>query len=112
MCCAASAAQTYRTVHSSAHTANSLGFLPQIARPLYPCHRRGSQSHSRSRRDGNTDFFRAANIEILGNGQTLLTLLGVPDPESFRHAILDTRNAWVPGKAKMSMHFMAASAAK
>ena len=63
-------------------------------------------------RDGNTDFFRAANIEIIGNGQTLMTLLGVPDPESYRHAILDTRNAWVPGKAKTSMHFMAASAAK
>jgi hypothetical protein len=63
-------------------------------------------------RDGNTDFFRAANIEIIGKGQTLLTLPGVPDPESFRHAILDARNAWVPGKAKMSMHFMAASAAK
>jgi hypothetical protein len=63
-------------------------------------------------RDGNTDFFRAATIEIIGNGQTLLTLPGVPDPESFRHAILDARNAWVPGKAKGSMHFMAASAAK
>jgi hypothetical protein len=63
-------------------------------------------------RDGNTDFFRAANLEIIGNGQVLLTLPGVPDPEAFRHTILDARNAWVPGKAKSSMHFLAASAAK
>ena len=63
-------------------------------------------------RDGNTDFFRAANLEIIGNGQVLLTLPGVPDPEAFRHTILNAPNAWVPGKAKSSMHFLAASAAK
>ena len=46
--------------------------------------------------DANTLFFRAANLEILGGGQSLLRLPGVPDPESFRHAILNARNAWVP----------------
>lgn len=61
--------------------------------------------------DANTQFFRAANLEIIGGGQTLLTLAGVPDPESFRHAIINTRNAWVPGKSK-SMPFLPASAAK
>ena len=61
-------------------------------------------------RDGNTDFFRAANLEIVSpTGQVLFTFAGVPDPEAFRHAILATRNAWVPGMAKTSMHFLAAS---
>jgi Bacterial PH domain len=50
--------------------------------------------------DANSDFFRAANIEIIAKGQVALTLHGVCDPESFRHAILNARNAWAPGKAK------------
>jgi len=50
--------------------------------------------------DANSDFFRAANIEILSKGEVALTLHGVCDAESFRHAILNARNAWVPGKAK------------
>jgi len=62
-------------------------------------------------RDANTDFFRAANLEIISGGQYVLTLLGVPDPEGFRHAILDSRNAWAPGKSK-SLPFLPASAAK
>jgi hypothetical protein len=61
--------------------------------------------------DGNTEFFRAANLEIVGGGKVLLTLAGVPDPESFRHAIINSRNAWVPGKAK-TMAFIPASAVK
>jgi hypothetical protein len=50
--------------------------------------------------DANSDFFRAGTIEILSKGLVALTLYGVPSPESFRHAILNARNAWVPGKAK------------
>jgi Bacterial PH domain len=50
--------------------------------------------------DANSDFFRAGTIEILAKGQVALKLHGVPSPESFRHAILNARNAWVPGKAK------------
>ena len=61
--------------------------------------------------DANTLFFRAATLEIIGGGQYLLTLPGVPDPESFRHAILDARNAWVPEKTKLTP-FLPASAAK
>jgi Bacterial PH domain len=48
--------------------------------------------------DANTQFFRAANVKILSNGTVALTLPGVPDPESFRQAILNARNAWVPAK--------------
>lgn len=57
--------------------------------------------------DANSDFFRAANLDIISNGQVVMTLRGVPEPESFRHAILNTRNAWVPGKAK-TLPFIAA----
>jgi hypothetical protein len=49
--------------------------------------------------DSNSDFFRAGDLEIISKGQVALRLAGVPEPESFRHAILHTRNAWVPGKA-------------
>jgi hypothetical protein len=61
--------------------------------------------------DANSTFFRAGNLEVVGKGQVLLSLPGVPEPESFRHAILNARNAWVPGKAS-TMPFIAASAAK
>lgn len=62
-------------------------------------------------RDGNTEFFRAANLDIISGGQTVMTLPGVPDPEGFRHAILHTRNAWVPAKAK-TQPFLPASSVK
>lgn len=57
--------------------------------------------------DSNSDFFRAANLEIISNGKVAMTMRGVPEPESFRHAILDTRNAWVPGKSR-TLPFIAA----
>jgi hypothetical protein len=44
-------------------------------------------------------FFRAATLEIISQGKVALTLPGVPDPESFRAAILNACTAWVPGKA-------------
>ncbi|MFO0866623.1 MAG: PH domain-containing protein [Gemmataceae bacterium] len=59
--------------------------------------------------DGNSDFFRAGNLEIISNGKSALTLIGVPEPEGFRHAILNTRNAWAPGKSK-TLPFISASA--
>lgn len=62
--------------------------------------------------DANSDFFRAATLEILGSGgQVLMRLPGVPEADSFRHAILNARNAWVPGKAA-SIPFVPASAVK
>jgi hypothetical protein len=59
--------------------------------------------------DANSDFFRAGNLEIISNGQVAMTMVGVPEPESFRHSILDARNAWVPGKVK-TLPFIPASA--
>ena len=52
-------------------------------------------------------FFRSANLEIMHDGKVAMTLLAVPDAESFRHAILDSRNAWAPGKVKL-LPFIAA----
>jgi hypothetical protein len=53
----------------------------------------------RVQKDANSDFFRAANLEILSKETVMLTLMGVPEPESFRHSILNATKAWVPGKA-------------
>ena len=59
--------------------------------------------------DANSEFFRAANVEVVSGGSVALTLAGVPDAECFRHAILNTRNAWVPDRSK-SLPFIPASA--
>jgi hypothetical protein len=50
--------------------------------------------------DANSDFFRAGNLEIVARGQVALTLVGVPEPEGFRHAIINARNAWVPNRPR------------
>ena len=59
-------------------------------------------------RDGNSDFFRAATLELIHDGKVALHLPGVPEPDSFREAILNARNAWVPGKSK-SIPFISAA---
>jgi hypothetical protein len=64
----------------------------------------------RVKADANSDFFRAADLEIIAGGQVALTLRGVPEPEGFRQAILNTCNAWVPGRKRGP--FIPASAAK
>lgn len=43
-------------------------------------------------------FYRSGTIEIVAKGQVALTLTGVPDPESFRHAVLHASRAWAPRK--------------
>jgi Bacterial PH domain len=50
-------------------------------------------------KDSNSEFFRAATLEIISGGKTALRLPGVPEPESFRYAIVNATRAWVPGKA-------------
>jgi hypothetical protein len=61
--------------------------------------------------DANSDFFRAGTLEVVSGGSVALTLAGVPEPEAFRHAIINACTAWVPGKAK-TLPFIAASAVK
>src|SRR5262245_48914655 len=41
-------------------------------------------------------FYRSGTIEVLAKGQVAMTLAGVPDPESFRHAVLHACRAWAP----------------
>lgn len=53
----------------------------------------------RVQRDANSEFYRAGTLEILAHGKVALTLPGVPEPESFRQAIVAAYKAWVPGKA-------------
>ena len=43
-------------------------------------------------------FYRSATLEILSQGKTALRLPGVPQPEAFRHAVLNAVRAWAPGK--------------
>jgi hypothetical protein len=60
--------------------------------------------------DSNNDFYRAATMEIVSQGRVALTLPGVPNAESFRHAILNAAKAWVPGKAAAMDKFVSAAA--
>ncbi len=41
-------------------------------------------------------FYRSGTLEIISKGQVALQLRGVPEPESFRRAILNARLAWAP----------------
>lgn len=56
-------------------------------------------------------FFRSADLQIIAGGKVEMTLKAVPDAESFRHAILDARNAWGSGKVK-GLPFRSASTVK
>ena len=59
---------------------------------------------------GSVDhYFRCGDLIITRAGSTPMLLRAVPDAESFRHAILDARNAWAPGKAK-TLPFISAAA--
>jgi hypothetical protein len=54
----------------------------------------------RLRPDANSNFFRAATLEIVSGDHVVMTLPGTPDPEAFRVTILNACNAWVPGRSK------------
>jgi hypothetical protein len=56
-------------------------------------------------------FFRCGDLEIVGKGQVKLKLVGVPEPDSFRMAIINACTAWVPGKAAAFNTFQSAAAA-
>jgi Bacterial PH domain len=45
-------------------------------------------------------FYLSGTLEIVSRGEVRLRLTGVPEPESFRHAIINACAAWVPGRAK------------
>jgi hypothetical protein len=61
--------------------------------------------------DGSFDpFYLSGTLEVISKGQVALTLPGVPEPEGFRHAVVNAVKAWVPGKA--TGPFQPASAVK
>jgi hypothetical protein len=44
-----------------------------------------------------SDFFFTGSLEVVGKGgQVVFKMTGVPEPEAFRQAILNARNAWGP----------------
>lgn len=61
--------------------------------------------------DSNSDFFRAATLEVISGGQVRMRLPGTPGPEAFRIAVLNARRAWAPREDDRKA-FVAASAAK
>jgi hypothetical protein len=51
----------------------------------------------RIRTDGNSDFYTTGDLVIQRpDGTTAFELPGMPEPESFRLAILQSRDAWAP----------------
>jgi hypothetical protein len=50
--------------------------------------------------DSLDSFYLAGDLEVISKGQAVMRLAGVPEPESFRHSILNAVKAWVPEKAK------------
>jgi hypothetical protein len=47
--------------------------------------------------DANSEFFVAGTLDVLdANGQVLMSLPGVPEPESVRQAIVQAVSAWGP----------------
>ena len=57
-------------------------------------------------------FYRCGDLEVVSKGQAKLTLAAVPEPDSFRAAVINACSAWVPGKAAAFNVFQSAAAAK
>lgn len=62
----------------------------------------------RVKHDNNSAFYRTGDLDIVSKGQVKLTLAGVPEPEAFKHAIVNACMAWVPGKAHAWLTFVPA----
>ncbi len=60
--------------------------------------------------NGVDPFYLAGTLEILSGGKVVMRLEGCPEPEGWRHAILNAIAAWVPGKS--FGHFQGASEVK
>ena len=45
-----------------------------------------------------SSFYRSGILEVISKGQVVMRLGGVPEPESFRRAILNACLAWAPRK--------------
>ena len=58
--------------------------------------------------DSYDAFYRAGDLSVLSGGKEVLRLVGVPEPESFRHAIINAVKAW-GGPEKLNGPFIPAS---
>jgi Bacterial PH domain len=54
-------------------------------------------------------FYRSGDLDVLSAGNVAMKLIGVPEPDSFRHAILNAVKAW-GGPDKTKGLFLPASA--
>jgi Bacterial PH domain len=59
--------------------------------------------------DSYDTFYRSGNLEVVSGGNVVLKLTAVPEPESFRHAIVNAVKAW-GGPDKLKGSFLPASA--
>jgi hypothetical protein len=64
--------------------------------------------------DDDCKFFRSGHLQIWSQGKPIFTMYGVPQPESFRLAIIHAIHAWAGHKAgdkiKKQFAFVSASA--
>lgn len=58
----------------------------------------GDIDEVRIHEDANSAFYRAGNLDVVHGGQVVMTLAGVPEPQSFRLAVLNAARAWAPAK--------------
>jgi hypothetical protein len=59
--------------------------------------------------DSYDAFYRSGDLQVLSGGKEVLKLIGVPEPESFRQAIVNAVKAW-GGPDKLKGPFVPASA--
>jgi hypothetical protein len=62
--------------------------------------------------DENTEFFRAATLEIWSKGEVVLTLPGVPEADAFAQAIRNACAAWGRTSTEPPASWIPASAGK
>jgi hypothetical protein len=57
--------------------------------------------------DSYDAFYRSGDLQVMSGGKEVLTLIAVPEPESFRHAIVNAVRAW-SGTDKLKGPFLPA----
>jgi hypothetical protein len=58
------------------------------------------------------EFFRTGTLEVIQNGQVVMRLRGVPEPEGFRIAALNACKAWASHKHVTPIEQLALASAK
>jgi hypothetical protein len=58
--------------------------------------------------DSYEAFYRAGDLQVMSGGKEVMRLVAVPEPESFRHAVINAVKAW-GGPEKLNGPFIPAS---